>query len=64
MKTTFIRIPSIKNTFHYVRVEDIYRFCKEEINDSDIKTKVVLKNDTILYATITEDEIYELILLV
>lgn len=62
MKTTFIRIPAQNKSYHYVRVEDIFRFVKEEIRDTNVKSKIVLKNDTILYAIITEDEIYELIL--
>lgn len=64
MKTTFIRIPTIKNGYHYVRVEDIYRIGNEEIKDTKVKSKIVLRNETTLYTTITEDEIYELITMV
>lgn len=57
----FIKLPTLDKTYHYVRVEDIYRFMGCDIRESSIKSTVYLKNGTALNCTISEEEVFELI---
>lgn len=62
MKTTFIKIPTFDKKYHYVRVEDILRFVGYNERESVIKSKVYLNNETVLNCTISEQDIFQLII--
>lgn len=57
----FLKINTFDNKYHLIRKKDILRVCGHSERESKIKSKMYLRDDTILNCTIDEHEILEII---